>query len=69
METGHKGDFVYSNSGDSLVEFFSKAGSLGKNTESFHGKVPTALDLFQKAWMEDEYKAFQLLLWLRDCRG
>ena len=69
MAVGHKGDFAYENTGDSLVEFFSKAGSLSKNTESFHGQTESALDLFQMAWLEDEYKAMQLSLWLRDCRG
>jgi len=69
MAIGHKGDFAYENTGDFLVEFFAKAGSLNRNTESFHGPVDTPLDLFQMAWMEDEYKAMQLSLWLRDCRG
>jgi len=68
MAYGHKGDFAYENTGDALVEFFSKAGSLMKGRETYHGSPEGILSLFTDAWDADEYKAMQLAFWLRDCR-
>jgi len=68
MAHSHKGDFAYENTGDVLVEFFSKAGSLMKNRSTYHGDPENVLDLLIKAWEADPYKTMQLVLWLRDCR-
>jgi hypothetical protein len=54
---------------DHAVEFFSKAGSMFANKESFYEGEESALSLFQKVWIVDEALAMKLLLWLRDCRG
>jgi len=66
-----KGDFAYDNTGDALVEFFSKAGSLmtGKGRQSYYGNETTALELFKSAWVCDKKTSMKLLMWLRDCRG
>ena len=69
MSHSNKGDFAYSDSGDTLVEFFSKAGSLFKGKKSYYGNEATALQLFRPAWMTDNYTAMQLAMWLRDVRG
>lgn len=50
------------------LEFFSKAGSLFVNRESFYEKEESALSLFQKSWIVDKELTMKLLLWLRDCR-
>lgn len=63
------GDWAYDNTENALVEFFSKAGSLFKNKMEFYGNEQTALQLFKGAWGTDRYKAMQLAMWLRDCRG
>jgi len=70
MAHSNKGDFAYENTGDTLVEFFSKAGSRFSKRTFYHDE-PTAsvLDLFRPAWVTDNYKAMQLAMWLRDCRG
>ena len=71
MARTHNGDFAYDNTGDALVDFFSKAGSLmtGKKRQSYYGDETTALELFKSAWVADKYRSMQLLMWLRDCRG
>lgn len=69
MATGHKGDFAYANTGNALVEFFSKAGSLRGAKKAYHGQEVKVLDIFRPAWKEDNYKAMQLSMYLRDCRG
>ena len=73
MVTGYNGDFAYSNTGDPLVEFFSKAGSVlkrGKNRPYYGDNKPCEpMDLFIDAFATDELKAFKLAMWLRDCRG
>jgi hypothetical protein len=62
-------DFAYDNTGDALVEFFSKAGSLFKNKGTYYGNETTAIELFKSAWIDDNYKSMQLSMWLRDVRG
>lgn len=69
MAYGKKGDFAYENTGDSLVEFFSKAGSLFKGKQSYYGNEATPLDLFRAAWVSDKFLSMKLAMWLRDCRG
>lgn len=70
MKTKNGANMKYS-TGNPLVEFFSKAGSLMKKTKSFYGQgsEATALDLFYNAWAMDRVKAFKLALWLRDARS
>lgn len=74
MKQTNEGANVFEHSLDHAVEFFSKAGSLFTNRDSFYkgmGQAPeeSALELFQKVWIVDEVLAMKLLLWLRDCRG
>ena len=69
MAKTHNDDFAYDNTGDALLEFFAKAGSLFKNKGSHYGEEATALQLFRSAWKTNNYKAMQLLMWLRDIRG
>ena len=70
MAKGHKNDFAYSNTGQALVEFFSKAGSLfASKKHSYHGDETSALELFKPAWVTNSYKSMQLAMWLRDARG
>ena len=68
MSIGHKGDFAYESTGSSLVDFFSKAGVFS-HKNSFYGETVPILRLFESAWEENEYKAMQLAMWMRDCRG
>jgi hypothetical protein len=65
---GDKGDFLYDSSGNALLEFFSKAGSLFENRGHTYASA-TALELFKPAFKEDPEKAVKLMFWLRDCRG
>jgi hypothetical protein len=60
----NEGAIQYEHTLDHLVECFSKIGSIRKN--SFYGNQESAVSLFQKAWIVDKYKSFQILLWLRD---
>ena len=62
-------DFAYDNSGNTLLEFYSKAGSLFKGKQSYYEGEATSLELFKPAWVTNKYKSMQLLMWLRDCRG
>ncbi len=66
---GNNGDICFENVGNSLVEFFSKAGSLFEKKKSFYGNESNALDLFKNAFMACELSAVKLLFWLRDIRG
>lgn len=66
------GAVAYDHSEDHLLEYFSKAGSLFEQRESFYGKEHenTALELFKNAWRTGKYKeCMQLLMWTRDIRG
>lgn len=63
------GDFAYDNSRSSLVEFFSKAGSLFTKRGSHYGGETQAVDLFKPAFSSDNETAMKLAFWLRDCRG
>jgi len=69
MARTHNNDFTYERSGNALVEFFFKAGSLFKGREVYYHSETTALELFKTAWATDKLKAMKLLSWLRDCRG
>jgi len=66
---GKKGDLVYANSGDILVEFFSKAGNFSPKRTSYHGELIPMLDIFRAAWDVDRYRSMQLAMYIRDCRG
>lgn len=65
---GHNNDLLCENSGDALLDFFSKAGSLfsNKDSNSYYGSESSALELFKKAFEKNETKAVKLLFWLRD---
>ena len=65
----NEGAKVYEHSLDHNLEFFSKAGSLFSNRQSFYGNEESVLKLFQMSWIADKEITFKLLLWLRDCRG
>ena len=65
----NEGGTQYEYSLSHALEFFSKAGSLFTNKQSFYRNEETALSLFQKTWVVDKEVSFKLLLWLRDCRG
>ena len=62
-------DVQYLNSGNPLLDFFSKAGSAFEKRTGYYENTESALDLFTSAWSKDELRAFKLMLWLRDCRG
>jgi hypothetical protein len=66
---GNNGDFCYDNTGNPLLEFFSKAGSLMQKKGSYYGNETTAVQLVRPAWTYDKKRAMQLSMWLRDCRG
>jgi hypothetical protein len=68
MRTGNN-DWAYENSGNTLLEFFSKAGSMFKGKGTYYGNESTALELFKPAWVTNKYKSMKLLMWLRDCRS
>jgi len=65
---GHNQDVLHESSGNALLDFFSKAGSLRSNKDatSYYGSETTALELFKKSWDENSTKAMKLLFWLRD---
>jgi len=65
----HNNDYAYDSTGNALLEFFSKAGSLFKKKGSFYGGEAKAIDLFKSAWVTDNYRAMKLAMWLRDPRG
>lgn len=69
MQRTNEGAEAYEHSLYHALEFFSKAGSLFTNRQSFYGQEESALGLFQKIWIVDKKLAMKLLLWLRDCRG
>ena len=71
---GNNDDFKFDNTGDALVDFFGKAGSLpkgskGKPSIHYYDNCATALELFQPAFNTDKLKAVKLAMWLRDIRG
>ena len=69
MKKTNEGGNQYEFSMDHHLEFFSKAGSLFVNRQSFYGQEESALSLFQKMWVAEKKLAMKLLFWLRDCRG
>ena len=56
------GAVTYTRSGSSLLDFYAQAGAMRKNPQG-------ALDLFKKAFSEDQLKAVKILFYLRDVRG
>jgi hypothetical protein len=69
---GHNGDLCYATTGNSLLNFFAKAGNITKNanTPTYYGSDSlSGLILFKEAWEYDNYKAMQLAMWVRDIRG
>lgn len=71
MINTQEGALAYENCINSLVNFFSKSGSVydTKKKGQFYAGAESALDLFIPAWKQDPITAFKLVLWLRDCRG
>jgi hypothetical protein len=69
MARTHNDDFAYESTGNALLEFFAKAGALFKKKGSYYGGETSTLELFKSAWVTNKYKAMQLAMWLRDCRG
>ncbi len=65
----HNGATTYYSTGNPLLEFFSKAGSLFEKRTSYYGNEAKALDLFLNAWAVNPETAMKLLLWCRDVRG
>ena len=66
MARGHKGDFAYANTENTLLEFFSKAGSLFKGKKTYYDDESDIIELFKPAWVTNKYKSMQLAMWLRD---
>jgi len=66
---GHNGDFLNDSTGNALLEFFSKAGSLFEKRGQFYGGETSALNLFKPAFSTDKLRATKLAFWLRDARG
>lgn len=60
--TTENGALTFTRSGSALLDFFAQAGAMRKNPD-------TALDLFKKAFAEDNEKAIRVLFYLRDIRG
>jgi len=69
MARGHNNDFLYDSTGNALLEFFSKAGSLFEKRGSYYGSEAGALNLFKPAFKSDQLRAAKLAFWLRDARG
>jgi hypothetical protein len=65
----HEGATQFEHSLDHAVEFFSKAGSVYADSESFYEGEESALSLFQKSWIVEPDTTMKLLFWLRNCRG
>lgn len=66
---GHNNDFCYDSTGNALLEFFSKAGSLFEKKGTYYGNETSAIELFKPAFSTDKVRAAKLAFWLRDCRG
>ena len=60
------GDYAYDSTGNALLEFFAKAGSLFKGKGTYYGNEKDAISLFKPAWTTNSYKAMQLAMWVRD---
>ncbi len=56
------GAVTFTNSGSHCLDFFSQAGAMRENQNK-------ALELFQKAFIEDNLTAIRILFYLRDIRG
>jgi hypothetical protein len=56
------GALTYTQSGSRCVDFFAQAGAMRKNPDK-------AVELFKKAFAEDEQTAVRILFYLRDVRG
>lgn len=70
MSATANGGTQYDHTGNHLLEFFSKAGSLFTNREHFYGNTTSALELFKSVWRSgDPEISMKLLFWLRDPRG
>jgi len=69
MRRTYEGAKAHEHSLDHALEFFSKAGSLFVNSDTYYGSEDTALGLFQKTWIVEPLTSMKLLFWLRDCRG
>ena len=65
----NNGDFTFTSSNSSLLDFFSKAGSLMEKRGTYYGNESSALELFKEAWRENDLTSMKLAFWLRDCRG
>jgi hypothetical protein len=69
MRKTYEGAKAHEHSLDHALEFFSKAGSLFVNSDTYYGSEDTALGLFQRTWIVEQLTSMKLLFWLRDCRG
>lgn len=69
MKRTHNMDPAYASTGNTLLEFFSKAGSLFTKKGTFYGDESSALELFRPAWVSNNECSMKLAMWLRDCRG
>lgn len=65
----NEGAEMLNNSGDACVEFFAKAGSLLEKANSFYENESDPVDLFKKAFEQNDEIATKLAFWLRDPRG
>lgn len=59
----NNGAATNSTTDSALLDFFSIAGSLRRNTDK------VILSSWQKAYLENKELALRMLLWIRDCRG
>ena len=71
-ETGN-GAKCFSHSGEHLLEFFSKGGSIRSGKTYYADKATDVLELFKNAWRScrtdaDRVDCMKLLFWCRDCR-
>ena len=68
-ETGN-GAKCFSHSGEHLLEFFSKGGSIRSGKTYYADKAEDVLNLFKQAWRTGQNETcMKLLFWARDVRG
>ena len=65
----NEGDLQYVNTGNPLLDFFGKAGSVFEIRGHFYENQESVLDLYKNAWDYDKITSLKLMMWLRDCRG
>lgn len=65
----NEGNLQYANTGNPLLDFFGKAGSVFEIRGHFYENQESVLDLYKNAWDYDKITSLKLMMWLRDCRG